>query len=104
MPDPTITPPLTGPAVAADLVAIGRLIKQARKEALGESREAFAQRMGCSPLTLDKIEAGAAGVGFGHVMAALRLISANEAVVTALERSVDMLQLAQHPVRFPTRG
>jgi len=87
--------------VQADLQAIGALIKRARRESFGESREAFAARVGCSALTLDRIEEGAGGVGFGHVMAALRLIGSSQAVIVALERNVDMLQLGRRPVSFP---
>lgn len=92
------------PPAEVTLAAIGALIKRARKEALGESRESFAKRLGCSVLTLDKIEDGADGVGFGNVVAALTLIGAAQPALEAISRSVDMLQLAQHPLSFPSKS
>jgi transcriptional regulator with XRE-family HTH domain len=83
------------------LRALGALIKRARKDVLGLSREAFAARMDCSPLTLDKIECGSPGVGLGHVMAALRTIGAADVLIESIERSVSMLELAAKPVSFP---
>lgn len=100
--DPSATPAKPTPADCADLLKqLGELIRRARKDALGERRETFAERMGCSVVTLDKVESGAEGVGVGHVMSALVLIGAAAPVLEALQRSVDMLQLAQHPLHFP---
>lgn len=89
---------------SSELKAIGLLIKRGRKEAFNESRELFSRRLGCSPLTLDKIEDGAEGVGFGLVMAALKVLGAASATLDAVTRSIDLLQMAQHPVSFPVRG
>ena len=81
---------------------LGLLIKRARKGCLNLSREAFAERIGCSPVTLDSLEAGAPGVGIGFVMAALELIGADSPVIDAVEARVRMLEIAAHPINFPS--
>lgn len=85
----------------APAAQLGNLIKRARKGCLGLSREAFAERIGCSPVTLDSLEAGAPGVGIGLVMAALELIGADGPAVAAVEARVRMLEIASRPIDFP---
>ena len=62
---------------------LGQNVFEARKRALRESREAFAKRIRCSPVTLDRIERGDPGVSMGVVMRALEVMRVLDAAVAA---------------------
>lgn len=94
---PNVNAPLGQPS----LIELGQLIKRARKGSLGLSREVFAARIGCSAVTLDSLEDGAAGVGVGLVMAALAAIGADARVVATVSSHVAMLEIASKPIDFP---
>lgn len=81
------------------LKQLGAHVRRARKEAFRESREAFAKRIGCTPVTLDRIEKGDSGVAIGYVFAALQLMYALPAVLEAA--SPKLLIATQLPADFP---
>jgi transcriptional regulator with XRE-family HTH domain len=78
---------------------IGAHIQRARKEAFRESREAFARRLGCSPVTLDRMERGEPGVAFVYILAAMQAMKVLGDVVAA--SSPKLLIATQVPVDFP---
>ena len=78
---------------------IGANIQRARKDAFRESREAFARRLGCSPVTLDRMERGEPGVAFVYILAAMQATQALGDVVAA--SSPKLLIATQMPVDFP---
>ena len=94
----TINPEYAGP-VADALRQIGANIRRGRKEAFRESREAFAKRLGCSPVTLDRIESGEPGVAFIYILAALKAMHNLGDTVKATSPS--LLIATQVPVDFP---
>jgi DNA-binding XRE family transcriptional regulator len=69
--------------VEAAMKRLGGHVREARKRALRESREAFAKRIGCSPITLDRIERGDPGVSMGMVMRALEVMRVLDSTVAA---------------------
>ncbi|MCZ8254677.1 MAG: helix-turn-helix transcriptional regulator [Polaromonas sp.] len=69
--------------IEAALKKLGQHVHDARKRALRESREVFAKRIGCSPVTLDRIERGDPGVSIGIVMKALEAMRVLDAAVAA---------------------
>lgn len=81
------------------LKKLGANIRRARKEAFKESREVFAARIGCSALTLDKLERGEPGVSCGYLMAALHVCTVAHDVVDAT--SPDPLIATLVPASFP---
>lgn len=93
-----VAPPLDATVVSA-LTRIGANVKRARKEAFHESRVAFARRIGCAPMTLDRIERGDFGVAAGHLLSALHHISALEDVVD--KTNPGLLIAALVPASFP---
>ncbi|MFK4705755.1 transcriptional regulator with XRE-family HTH domain [Roseateles asaccharophilus] len=86
---------------AADvaLKQIGRNIQRARKEGFHESREAFAKRIGCAPMTLDRIEAGDRGVAVVYLVAALAAVHVLQDAVNVTKP--DLLIATQIPAKFP---
>ena len=95
--------PLINPALEkATLEGLRRLgahIHRARKEAFKESRETFAQRLGCTPSTLDRIERGDPGVKVVYLAAALELMQSLHNVVDAASPEVLIASLL--PASFP---
>lgn len=88
------------PAVVNDcLRQIGAHIQRARKEAFRESREKFAARLGCSPVTLDRMERGEPGVAIIYVLAALQAMQVLGSVVAATSPGLLIATLV--PVDFP---
>ena len=85
--------------VSEGLQALGAHIKRGRKEAFRESRVDFALRLGCSPMTLDRIERGDPGVKVIYLAAALHLMSVLPDVVDAASPKV--LIATRVPVLFP---
>lgn len=69
--------------MAAAMKRLGSQVREARKRALHESRKAFSKRIGCSPITLDRIERGDPGVSMGIVMRALEVMRVLDATVAA---------------------
>lgn len=89
---------LQGPAEAA-LREIGANIRRARKEGLRMTREKFAEMLGCSPVTLDRIERGDAGVATIYLAAALQ---ATHVLADMAKKSDPTLFIAtQIPAEFP---
>jgi DNA-binding XRE family transcriptional regulator len=86
-------------AITDALVEIGMHVKRARKKAFKESREAFAARIGCSPMTLDRIERGDPGVAVVYLMAALNEMAVLRDVTEAASPKVLIATLL--PVSFP---
>lgn len=86
-------------AVKDALRQIGAHIQRARKEAFRESREKFASRLGCSPVTLDRIERGEPGVAAIYLLAALQAMQVLGDVVAAA--SPNLLIATLVPVDFP---
>ena len=81
------------------LQKLGAHIRRARKEAFRETREAFARRLGCSPMTVDRIENGKPGVAAIYLMAALQAMQVLPDVVDAA--SPKLLIATLIPVEFP---
>lgn len=82
------------------LKMLGVHIRRARKEAFKESRNAFARRLGCSPMTVDRIENGEPGVAAIYLMAALQAMQVLPDVVDAA--SPKLLIATLIPVEFPS--
>lgn len=91
--------PALSEATVASLRQIGANIRRARKEAFKESREDFARRIGCSPMTLDRIERGDPGVAVVYLVSALHVMMVAHEVVDAT--SPDVLIAAMVPAIFP---
>lgn len=81
------------------LKQIGAHIREARKRAFKESRVDFARRLGCTPVTLDRLEAGDPGVASMYLAAALMAMSVLPDVVNA--SSPKMLIASLVPITFP---
>lgn len=82
------------------LVKLGSHIRRTRTEAFRESRGAFAKRIGCSPVTLDRMERGEPGVAIVYVLAALQASQTLDNVVEASNPKVLIATLM--PIQFPT--
>lgn len=87
-------------AVLEGLRQLGAHVKRARKEAFKESRVDFARRLGCSPMTLDRVERGDPGVAAGYLVAALHAMAALHDVVEAASPKLLIATLV--PASFPT--
>ncbi|MEJ6002730.1 hypothetical protein [Paucibacter soli] len=94
----TINPILQEQATAS-LKQIGLHIQRARKEAFRESREAFSQRLGCAPMTLDRLERGEPGVAAIYLVAALQAMQVLHDAVAAT--SPALLIATTIPPQFP---
>jgi hypothetical protein len=81
------------------LAMLGAHIKKARKEAFKESRVDFAKRLGCVPMTLDRIERGDPGVAVMYLMAALQVMGVLHDVVEAASPKLLIATLV--PATFP---
>lgn len=81
------------------LKEIGKNIQRARKEGFRESREVFAKRLGCSPMTLDRIEAGDRGVAVIYLAAALQAMHVLQDVVNVTKPELLIATLI--PAQFP---
>lgn len=86
-------------AVTEGLQALGAHVKRARKEAFKESRVDFSRRLGCSPMTLDRIERGDPGVKTIYLVAALHMTSVLPDVIDAASPKVLIATLI--PAIFP---
>lgn len=91
--------PALEPTTLPGLQLIGAHIRRARKEAFRESRQSFASRLGCTPMTLDRIERGDPGVKLIYVAAALDLMGVLHDVVEAASPKVLIATLK--PASFP---
>lgn len=87
-------------AVNDALVKLGIHIRRTRTEAFRESRGTFAKRIGCSPVTLDRMERGEPGVAVVYILAALQASQTLGDVVDASNPKVLISTLM--PVSFPT--
>jgi hypothetical protein len=85
--------------VLDSLRKIGANVRRARKEAFRESREAFARRLGCAPMTLDRIENGEPGVAVIYLFAALQAMHVLRDVEKAT--SPQLLIATLIPAEFP---
>lgn len=81
------------------LKKLGEHVRLARKEAFQESRVDFAKRIGCTPMTLDRIERGDPGVKIIYLVAALDLMGVMHDVVDAASPQVLIATLK--PAAFP---
>lgn len=88
------------PTVLDSLQEIGANVRRARKEAFRESREAFARRLGCAPMTLDRIENGEPGVAAIYLLAALQAMQVLRDVTVAT--SPRLLIATLIPAEFPS--
>lgn len=66
--------------ISEQLRSIGVLIRRGRKEAWHESRHEFAERLGCTAITLDKLENGDGSVRLDLFMRAMHLLLADRDV------------------------
>lgn len=91
------------PEIAANveesMKMLGANIQSARKKAFRESRQDFAKRLGCSPVTLDCLERGEPGVAGQWYFAAFQLMHVLHAVVDVA--SPELLIATQIPPEFP---
>jgi len=94
----SINPELTADVNDA-MKRVGANVRHARKLAFGETREAFAKRLGCSPITLDRIENGEPGVATIYLFAALQVMRVLPDAVDAT--SPELLIATRAPLNFP---
>lgn len=94
----TINPELEVSVLGA-LREIGANVRRARKEAFRESREVFAKRLGCAPMTLDRIENGEPGVAVVYLLAAMQAMQVLRDVTAAT--SPGLLIATLIPADFP---
>lgn len=94
----TVHPQLQTPVVNA-LVAIGANIQRARKSAFRMSRQRFAQALGCTAITLDRIERGDPGVAAVYYFAALEITRCLSRLVEITDPSA--LVVSMSPISWP---
>lgn len=94
----SIHPQLQAP-VSKALASIGANIQQARKSGFRMSRQRFADVLGCTAVTLDRIERGDPGVATVYYFAALEVTRCLSRVVESTDP--DALVMSMAPISWP---